>query len=181
LAASALSGVLVVALAACGRDSGRTGAESHDASASRPSIAAGVLSPDVAAKRSDGTAVRLADLRGQVVLLNLWATWCKPCRAEIPALEKLHREFQSQGLAVVGASLDADVGRVEVTGFARKLGATYAIWLDADDAIAAAFHPLGLPATFLVDRTGVIRWRHVGPVKADDPALRDALGQAFMR
>jgi cytochrome c biogenesis protein CcmG, thiol:disulfide interchange protein DsbE len=159
-----------------------TGDASNAAAPARAAVSAGDAAPDVAARRAtDDTPVRLADLRGEVVLLNLWATWCKPCRAEIPALEQLHQEFRTRGLAVVGASLDADVGREQVADFAQRLGATYAIWMDADDAMAGAFQPLGLPTTFVIDRGGVIRWRHTGPVKADDPSLREVLGEVLAR
>jgi cytochrome c biogenesis protein CcmG, thiol:disulfide interchange protein DsbE len=115
------------------------------------------------------------------VLLNLWATWCKPCREEIPALDRLHREFGSTGLAVVGASLDDEAGSAEVEDFARRLGASYAIWIDAEDRIAGSFRPVGVPTTYLIDRDGVIRWRHVGPVKSDDAGLREALARTLPR
>jgi len=127
----------------------------------------------------NGTPVSLADLKGEVVLLNVWATWCKPCRQEIPALDSLHREFGPRGFRVAGVSIDVITDTVAIVGFARDLGASYTLWLDPDDKVSTTFRAIGVPSTYLIDRDGVLRWRHMGPVKATDPVLRAILDSAL--
>jgi peroxiredoxin len=167
----AACGVAACGVAACG------GPER----APRSVVAVGEDAPSYAAHTMDGTPVALADHRGDVVLLNIWATWCKPCRQEIPALEMLHRTYGERGLRVTGVSIDAHNDTVAIAGFARELGASYALWKDPDDRVSTTFLAVGVPATYLIDRDGVLRWRHMGPVKADDPALRAALDSALSR
>lgn len=135
----------------------------------------GQPAPTYTAQQLDGTPVALADLSGDVVLLNVWATWCKPCREEIPALDSLHREFGARGLRVTGVSIDVISDTAEIAGFARQLGASYTLWLDPDDKVSSMFRAIGVPSTYLIDRNGVLRWRHMGPVRASDTALRALL------
>ena len=126
-----------------------------------------------------GDSIALADLRGQVVLLNVWATWCHPCREEIPALQRLHERMADSGLRIVGVSVDAGGEGERVAAFAREFGVTYDIWLDPDDRVSDTFYTLGVPTTLLIDRAGVVRWRHTGPVKDTDPVLLRALDAAL--
>ncbi|HRQ77420.1 MAG TPA: TlpA disulfide reductase family protein [Gemmatimonadaceae bacterium] len=164
VASFALVAAASVALAGCG--------------AERPSVAVlaiGAPAPAYAAQRMDGTPISLADLKGEVVMLNVWATWCKPCREEIPALDSLHREFGPRGFRVVGVSIDVAGDTAEIAGFARELGASYDLWLDPDDKVSTTFRAIGVPSTALIDRDGVLRWRHMGPVRATDAALRALL------
>lgn len=155
--------VAMLTLAACGRDT------------SGYVTRIGAAAPPYAAQQMDGTPVSLADHRGDVVLLNVWATWCKPCREEIPALDSLHREFANRGLVVAGVSIDVITDTVRIAGFARDLGASYALWLDPDDRVSSTFRAIGVPSTYLVDREGVLRWTHMGAVKASDERLRAVL------
>lgn len=158
-------GALGLAAAACG------GNERAPAA----TLAVGAAAPAYAAFTMDGTPVALADLKGEAVLLNVWATWCKPCREEIPALDSLHREFGPRGFRVVGVSIDVITDTTQIAGFARELGASYDLWLDPDDKVSTTFRAIGVPSTALIDRSGVLRWRHMGPVRANDPALRALL------
>ncbi len=165
----ALAGLVL--LTACG------GAER----AARGVVAVGAEAPAYAAHAMNDTPVALADLRGEVVLLNIWATWCKPCRQEIPALETLQRTYGEHGFRVIGVSIDAHNDTVAIAGFARELGASYTLWKDPDDRVSTTFLAVGVPATYLIDRDGVLRWRHMGPVTADDPVLLAALDSALSR
>lgn len=131
--------------------------------------------PAYAAERMDGTPIALAELKGQAVLLNVWATWCKPCREEIPALDSLHREFSPRGLVVAGVSIDVINDTAQIVGFARGLGASYPLWRDADDRVSNVFRAIGVPSTYLIDREGVLRWRAIGAVHASDARLRAML------
>ena len=148
-------------------------------SAPRATVAVGAPVPSYTAEKADGTPIALADLKGEVVLLNIWATWCKPCRQEIPALETLHQRHREAGLVVAGVSIDVDEDRKKVAEFAAALGASYTMWYDPDDRVSTTFLALGVPASYLIGRDGTLRWRHVGPITADDGALNAALRLAL--
>ena len=141
--------------------------------------AAGALAPAFSAQDLDGKPVALADLRGRVVVLNEWATWCEPCRGEIPQLEALHREFATQGLVMVGVSVDAFGTAADVRGFAREHDMTYPIWLDPDKHFAAKFMTVGVPETFVIDRAGKIRRRQIGALRDGDTTLAAAIRSAL--
>lgn len=142
-------------------------------------VTIGEPAPAYTAQQMNGTPVSLADHRGEVLLLNVWATWCKPCRQEIPALDSLQREFGRRGFRVAGVSIDVISDTAAIVGFARDLGASYTLWLDPDDKVSSTFRAIGVPSTYLIDRNGVLRWRHMGPVRATDPALRAVLDSAL--
>lgn len=142
-------------------------------------VAIGQPAPAYSAQRMDGTPVSLADHKGEVVMLNVWATWCKPCREEIPALDSLQQEFGPRGFRVVGVSIDVISDTVAIVSFARDLGASYTLWLDPDDKVSTTFRAIGVPSTYLIDREGVLRWRHMGPVRTTDAKLRAVLDSAL--
>jgi peroxiredoxin len=142
-------------------------------------VGVGHAAPAYAATTMDGTPISLAEKKGEVVLLNVWATWCKPCRQEIPALDSLHREFAARGLVVAGVSIDVIDDTARIAGFARELGASYALWLDPDDRVSNTFRAIGVPSTYLIDREGVLRWQHMGAVTASDATLRAVLDSAL--
>ncbi|HEV2146223.1 MAG TPA: TlpA disulfide reductase family protein, partial [Longimicrobiaceae bacterium] len=139
----------------------------------------GSPAPAYAAAALSGDTVSLDALRGKVVLLNVWATWCHPCREEIPALQELHERHAAQGLTLVGVSVDNRSDRAAVEGFAREYGMTYPVWLDPEERVSSTFRTLGVPSTFLIGRDGTILWKHVGPVDADDPTLTRLLAEAL--
>jgi cytochrome c biogenesis protein CcmG, thiol:disulfide interchange protein DsbE len=127
----------------------------------------------------DGSEVSLRDLRGQVVLLNVWTLWCLPCRSEMPVLERLHRAYQPAGLTLIGVNVDARGDIATVRNFIRTTGLTYRIWLDPDDGVSAHFPTPSLPATWLIGRDGRIVWNRLGMVHPDDPELGTALRNAL--
>lgn len=162
----------LVALLAAGCDQGAD-------KRSRAMIAVGQPVPSYVARTLGGDTVSLAGQRGKVVLLNIWATWCKPCREEIPALETLHQRHAAEGLLVTGVSIDQGGDSAKIASFAESLGANYALWQDPDDVVSTTFLSIGVPSSYLVGRDGVLRWRHVGPVTADDSSLNAALKAAL--
>ena len=129
--------------------------------------------PEYTARRLGSTEqVSLASLRGQVVLLNTWATWCSPCRKEMPAFEALHREYRDQGLAVVGVNIDEGQADEQVARYVEGKGIDFPIWRDPENRFAKRFRVLGVPETFLVNREGVIVRHWQGPI---DPHAPDNL------
>lgn len=108
------------------------------------------------------------------MLLNVWATWCGPCRIEIPYFAKLHAAESAKGLRVIGVSIDAAEDRQKVLDLAPTLGLTYDIWLDPDQRISAILGSPGVPATLLIDRAGAVLWKHDGAVDENTPVPRRA-------
>ncbi len=119
----------------------------------------GFGAPEFRARRVDGTAreARLSEYRGTVVLLNIWATWCDPCRTEIPGIERLYRELGPRGLKVVAVSIDDAGAEGDIRDFAREYGLTFDILHDPTGEIQRTYQLIGVPESFLIDRDGVIR------------------------
>ncbi|MDH3272000.1 MAG: TlpA family protein disulfide reductase [Gemmatimonadota bacterium] len=122
-----------------------------------------------------GDTVTLASLRGEVVLLNLWATWCVPCRTETPYLQDLYEEYGPRGFQIVGISLDTGDASNQVEAFVEEYGVTYTILHDPQMRGMELYQVPGLPATFMIDREGVIRWIRYGPIQEGDPDFLGAL------
>ncbi|HZH34632.1 MAG TPA: cytochrome c biogenesis protein/redoxin, partial [Pyrinomonadaceae bacterium] len=122
------------------------------------------LAPDVQFETLDGKTVNLGEMRGKVVLLNFWATWCVPCRSEIPALGALQKDFGSQGLSVVGVSFEDTASQVK--SFQKDLPMDYTV-LTSGQQPPEQLAYVGLPTTFLIDRQGRIRQKIVGEKKRE--------------
>jgi peroxiredoxin len=117
--------------------------------------------PDWTLKDVDGNPVSLSQFRGKVVVLDFWATWCPPCRTEIPGYIALQRKYGVDGLVVIGVSVDTD-GPGPVKKFIKEMGINYTIVM-ADDTIQDKYGPLqGYPTTFIIDRDGLIRGSKLG-------------------
>jgi peroxiredoxin len=127
-------------------------------------VAVGAPAPDFRAVTVDSQPrVRtLADYKGSVVLLNVWATWCGPCRVEMPSMEAVHKDFASQGLRVVAVSIDQIAGPPQIREFARELGLTFEILHDSAQSIVRSYHVNGYPQSFVIGRDGTIRRKWIG-------------------
>jgi len=121
----------------------------------------GAVAPDFALPGLNGAPVRLSDHRGKVALLNFWATWCPPCRAEMPSMEKLYQAHRGRGLVILAISGDR-TGRQVVESFVQELGLTFPILLDSDGEVFAQYGVRGLPTSYLLDRQGRIVSGEVG-------------------
>lgn len=135
----------------------------------------GAPAPEYTAATLEGEEVSLESLRGDVVLLNLWATWCTPCRMETPYLQSVYEEHRDRGFEIVGISMDTADAADDVAMFVDEYGVTYTILHDARMRGMELYNVLGLPATFLIDRDGVLRWMRYGPIPEDDPGFLEAL------
>ncbi len=144
-----------------------------------PALRPGSAAPDFTLPAAGGADVSLAALRGQVVFVNFWATWCAPCREEAPSLERLYRALHAEGFQVLGISIDAPEDGVLVEAFTAEYGLSFPIPRDTHKTVYGAYGVSGVPETFLVDQAGRVLERFVGPQNWDDPryvrAIRNAL------
>lgn len=127
--------------------------------------------PHFGGQTVDSRPISIRDLRGKVVLVNFWASWCAECRPEMPVLERLHRDLAREGFAVVG--INAREGRAQVRRYATELRLTFPLVLDADGTINARYGVVGLPTTFLIGRDGrAVAFGVGGREWASEPARR---------
>ena len=167
LYAVAAYALVAIATSACGRDG----------EPQTPEV--GAPAPAFAAITTTGDSVTLASLRGRVVLLNVWATWCQPCLEEIPQLIALHDAYAPRGLSVVGVSIDAAGMGGDVSDFATVHGMRYPLWLDPDQRVSVQFLMRGVPETILLDRAGIIRARVIGALRPGDSTLTRSIERSL--
>ena len=122
---------------------------------------AGTMAPQFSGRTLDARQFAVMDMRGKVIVLNFWASWCAECRPEMPVLERLHRELAPRGLAVIGVNAREEGATVQ--SYAKGLGLTFPLVLDPDGKINAAYGVIGLPATFVVGRDGRAIAFGIGP------------------
>ena len=115
-----------------------------------------------------GRPARFADYRGQVVLLNIWATYCIPCRTEMPAIERLSHRLAGTDFHVLAVSVDV-VDSTAVDAFVRQLGLTFDVWHDQPGLTQRLYQTTGVPETFVIDRHGLIVKKAIGAIDWDDP------------
>lgn len=139
-----------------------------------PSPMEGQQAPDFDLPSLGGKNVRLADLKGKVLFINIWATWCLPCRAEMPSMEKLYRLLKGPDFEMIGISVDKDPEK-SVAPFVKELGLTFPILLDPKSETAAKYKITGVPETYLVAPNGTIIHHLIGPAKWDRPDVVEAL------
>jgi cytochrome c biogenesis protein CcmG/thiol:disulfide interchange protein DsbE len=129
----------------------------------RPQL--GDPAPDFTLMLLDGSQMSLGDLRGQVAVVNFWASWCGPCRREAPALQQVWESYQDQGVAFLGLSYQD--ARNASQSFVEEFGITYPNGIDARGRISKSYGITGVPETFVIDRDGNVVWFNVGEVSAD--------------
>lgn len=146
-------------------------------------VGQGSIVPEYTALALDGDSVSLDELRGRVVLLNVWATWCPPCRWEMPAMQRLHQSLHAEGLEVVAVSVDARPGEVDhygrpggdVAKMVDELGLDFRVLLDPRGTVQRRFGVQGLPTTFVIDREGRVARKVMGPVHWDASPYLDLI------
>ncbi len=138
----------------------------------------GDLAPDFLLEGLDGREVRLSDLRGKPVVVNFWATWCRPCRKEIPQFVEAYERFREDGLVVVGVNMQE--GKSIARQYADDYGMDFPIAIDVDGEVGDEYRLLGLPVTYFIDRQGVIRSVFTGPFEEQrqDTEVRGAIGES---
>jgi len=138
-------------------------------------IAAGEKAAPFKLTDLSGDSVSMAQLHGKVVFLNIWATWCAPCREEMPSMERLYeRLHDNKDFVMLAVSQDTS-SRDEVMAYVKKHGYHFDVLLDPKNAVAEAYNVSGVPETFIIDREGRIVAHHSGAFDWSQPAIRDAL------
>lgn len=121
-----------------------------------PAPQQGFLAPDFALKTPTGESIRLSDLRGQAVLINLWATWCPPCRAEMQSIERVYQEYKDQGFTVLAVNMTYQDDPLSVMPFVNQQGLTFPILLEETGEMAQAYQLRSLPSSYFVRKDGII-------------------------
>ena len=123
-------------------------------------IAPGGLAPDFTLRTLDGPNLRLQEQRGRVVLVNFWASWCGPCRQEMPQLSKLYEKYRTSGFVLLGVNVDDDTRNA--VDLAAKLGLKFPVSFDSDKKVSRLYDLSAMPSTVLIDRDGRVRYVHRG-------------------
>ncbi len=129
--------------------------------------------PDFTLPARDGGKIHLGDLRGQVVMINFWATWCGPCRQEMPLLEQIHEKYEPLGFTLLGVNVEPD--SKEAQAWLAKMGVTFPILFDRDNAVSSSFGVEAMPSSVLIDREGRVRHVHRGYKPGDESVYADLI------
>lgn len=167
--------LVLLPLIACGRTERAPAASAR--TLKPPAI--GAPAPALALTDLDARPVALAAMRDTVVVLNVWATWCQPCRIETPELVALSAQFAKDPVRVIGVSVDSYGAESEIRDFLKEFNVPYTIWLDPQKDVQAKFLTIGVPETFVIDRQGAIRARQIGGFRAGDSTLVTAIRAAL--
>ncbi len=117
----------------------------------------GFTAPDFTLKTINGQSMTLSSLRGKVVLINIWASWCAPCKAEMPAIENVYRRYRDSGFVTLAVNSTIQDNQADAVAFAQRLGLTFPILLDTDGTVTRLYQVRALPTSFIVGRDGKIR------------------------
>ena len=143
---------------------GTTALAANQATAPKPA-------PDFSLPARDGGVVQLSELKGQVVMINFWATWCGPCRQEMPLLERIHAKYEPLGFTLLGVNVEPD--SAAATAWLKDVPVTFPILFDAKNAVAEQFGVMGMPNSVFVDREGRVRYVHRGYKPGDEARYAD--------
>jgi peroxiredoxin len=124
------------------------------------------LAPDFTLKTLDGPNLRLEEYRGQVVLINFWASWCGPCRQEMPILDRLHRRYEDAGFVVLGVNVEGEISPAQE--IVDKTKVTFPVLIDEGQLVSELYQLEAMPSTVVIDRDGVVRYVHRGYKPGDE-------------
>lgn len=152
---------------------GTSPAISDDKAQTLSPLAKPFSAPDFSLKGEDGKTYRLSDYRGKVVVLNFWATWCPPCREEMPSMERAHQKVKSEMIVILAVNVGETEGKVfEFTG---RYPVTFPLPLDIDGTVIQSYPVIGLPTTFVIDPRGIVTHRAIGGREWDSDILLNQL------
>lgn len=134
------------------------------------SVTVGKKAPDFTLPGANGKNIKLSEFRGKAVLINFWATWCGPCRQEMPLLNKIHKDFSGKGFSMLGINIDNKPKNA--IKMMKKLGVNFPVVFDKDKTVSESMGVEAMPFTLLVDQSGVVRYVHKGYVPGDEKKYR---------
>ena len=137
--------------------------------------------PFTATSLKDGSPVSLSDYLGETLLVNLWATWCHPCREETPYLQSVYERYRGRGLRILGVSVDLPADSAAVVAFVEEMGVEYDIALDPEASSRDVFLARGLPTSVLIDASGTVAFSWIGPIPEGNPTFIEGLEAALAR
>ncbi|NKB99221.1 MAG: redoxin domain-containing protein [Pseudomonadales bacterium] len=129
--------------------------------------------PDFTLKSLEGSNLRLEEYRGQVVLLNFWASWCGPCRQEMPILDRLHQRYEDTGFAVLGVNVEGEIAPAQK--IVDKTNVTFPVLIDEGQSVSELYDLEAMPSTVVIDRDGVVRYYHRGYKPGDEAKYVDVV------
>ncbi|MGO9057727.1 MAG: TlpA family protein disulfide reductase [Candidatus Binataceae bacterium] len=153
------------------------GGSNQDITGGEAPVAAGDVAADFKLQSLSGKSVTLSSLRGKVVFLNVWATWCGPCREEMPSMETLYEDFKGRKDFVILAVSQDRRGRAAVQPFVERNHLNFDVLLDPDNVVGDAYNVSGVPETFIIDRKGRIVAHHMGAFDWSQSDVRQALAE----
>ena len=131
--------------------------------------------PDFTLKSLEGSNLRLEEYRGQVVLINFWASWCGPCRQEMPLLDRLHHRYEDTGFAVLGVNVEGEAAPAQE--IVDKTNVTFPILIDDGQKVSEMYNLQAMPSTVVIDRDGVVRYIHLGYKPGDEAKYVEVVKQ----
>ena len=131
-------------------------AQSGEADTTGPAPQTGFLAPDFTLYTAKGESFTLSELKGQAVLVNVWATWCPPCEAEMPAIEKMYNEYKAQGFVVLAVNSTFQDNPLDIAPFIESRNLTFPILLDETSDVSRAYQVRSLPSSYFINRQGII-------------------------
>jgi len=129
----------------------------------------GQKAPEFSVKDINGNLVSISSLKGKVILLNFWATWCPPCAAEMPSMDRLYQSFKNRGLMIIGVSMDGSVSTVK--SFIKKTPVSFIVVVDSKQIISRSYKAFMSPLTFIIDKRGVVVDKYFGEQDWTDSAI----------
>ncbi|RXT07930.1 peroxiredoxin [Ammoniphilus sp. CFH 90114] len=170
LAVMVLVGLVIWGVYDSGKDSSVGGKEeiSQEEVNAPVGLEQGNLAPDFELKTLDGKNMKLSDLRGNRVIVNMWATWCPPCRAEMPDMQEFYETHKDKGIVILGVNLTATERQPEnIAKFIEQFGLTFPIVLDEQSHVADLYQAVSIPTSYIIDSKGIIHQKIVGPMNKE--------------
>ncbi len=133
--------------------------------------------PDFTLKSLEGPNIKLSELRGDVVLINFWASWCGPCRQEMPLLEELSSKYEPMGFTMLGVNVEEDSSAAK--SMLAELGVSFPILFDSENTVSESYEVIAMPTTVVVDRDGKVQFVHHGYKPGDEGKYQDAIRRAI--
>jgi peroxiredoxin len=137
-----------------------------------------VQAPDFTLKSQLGKNIRLSDLRGNIILLNFWGSWCGPCRQEMPILDQIHKKYSPLGFHVLGVNIDSDSSKA--VEYLSSISIDFPVLYDSKNTVSELYNVSAMPSTAIIDRDGYVRYVHEGYVPGDEKIYHEKI-KALMR